>query len=89
VLGESAPFRFYASSVRRQDGVGARTGGDDRDLEELPPVEATLAAPGDEGRVVPVRLESRVTEVGTLALEVAERAGDRRWKLEFNVRPQA
>jgi hypothetical protein len=89
VLGESAPFRFYASSVRRQDSVGSRTSGDDRDLEELPLVEARLDAPGEEGRVVPVRVESRVTEVGTLALEVAERTGDRRWKLEFNVRPEA
>jgi hypothetical protein len=87
VVGEPAHFRFYASSVRRDDKVGDETSGSDKDLEELAPIETTLAAPGAEGRVLPVRLESRVTELGTLALECAERDGDRRWKLEFNVRP--
>ena len=58
-------------------------------LEELDPIQTTLEAAGAEGQVLPVRLESRVTEVGTLALEAAERGGDRRWKLEFNVRGES
>lgn len=87
VVGEPAHFRFYASSVRRDDKVGAETSASDTDLEELAPIESTLAAPGSEGRVLPVRLESRVTELGTLAIDCAERDGERRWKLEFNVRP--
>jgi len=86
VVGEPASFRFYASTVRRTDHVGAEIPANDSSLEELPPIETTLQAPGSEGRVLPVRLESRVTEVGTLALDCAERAGDRRWNLEFSVR---
>jgi hypothetical protein len=86
VVGEPASFRFYESTVRRNDKVGDETDGKDPGLEELPPIETTLQAPGAEGRVLPVRLQSRVTEVGTLALECVERDGERRWKLEFNVR---
>ncbi|HEY7234896.1 MAG TPA: hypothetical protein VH539_12150, partial [Gemmatimonadaceae bacterium] len=58
------------------------------DLEELAPLEVTLDKEhdGGDGRVVPVTLESRVTELGTLELWCAERNGDHRWKLELNIR---
>src|SRR5690606_302101 len=82
VVGEPASFRFYASSVRRTDEVGASLDASDPALEELPQIETTLEAPGAEGRVLPVRVRSRVTEVGTLALECVERDGPGRWKLE-------
>ena len=36
--------------------------------------------------MLPVRLESRVTEVGTLELWCVSRDGQQRWKLEFNIR---
>jgi len=35
---------------------------------------------------VPVSLESRVTEVGTLELWCVARGGADRWKLELNIR---
>ena len=47
-----------------------------------------LEAPGSEGRTVPVHLQSKVTEVGTLELWCLSRDGKQRWKLEFNVREQ-
>jgi hypothetical protein len=41
-------------------------------------------------RSFPVRLVSRVTEIGTLEIWCVSRAeSDRRWKLEFNVREHA
>jgi len=86
VVGEPASFRFYASSARRADRVGDTLPGGDPALEELPPIETSLEAHGDEGRTVPVRIQSGVTEVGTLALECVERDAGRRWKLEFSVR---
>ncbi len=89
VVGESVHFRFFASTVRRSDHVGDETSGGANALEELPAIETTLSAPGSEGKLVPVRLESRVTEVGTLAIDCVEQGGPRRWKLEFNVRPSA
>lgn len=86
VVGEPADFRFFGSSVRRDDVPGTVVEGwQEGELDELPPLETTLT--GDSGRVVPVRLEAEVTEVGTLAVWCVSRDGEERWKLEFNVRP--
>ncbi len=46
----------------------------------------TLTFPGREHTVLPVRLESRVTELGTLELWLVSRDGTNRWKLEWNIR---
>jgi molecular chaperone DnaK (HSP70) len=87
IVGEPAEFRFFGSSVRRADGPGAVVETwSEGELEELPPLEATLTGSGEPGRTVPVRLEAQVTEVGTLALWCVARDGHERWKLEFNVR---
>jgi Ethanolamine utilization protein EutJ (predicted chaperonin) len=91
VVGEPVCFRFYGSSVRRDDGAGAVLEDWSRgELEELPPMELILPADGrHEGDVVPVRLRSQVTEVGTLLLEAeplrALKAGER-WRIELSVR---
>ena len=45
---------------------------------------ATMA--GKDDMTVPVSLESRVTEVGTLELWCVARGGTERWKLELNIR---
>jgi molecular chaperone DnaK (HSP70) len=86
VVGEPTVFRFFASSVRRQDHVGDMI--DDavrnEDLEEVAPIETTLS--GETGRLVPVNLQAAVTEVGTLELRCLEKGGKGRWKLEMNVR---
>jgi molecular chaperone DnaK (HSP70) len=85
IVGEPADFRFFGSSSRRDDVPGTVVEGwQEGELEELPPLETTLT--GDEGRVVPVRLEAEVTEVGTLAVWCVSRDAKERWKLEFNVR---
>ena len=48
----------------------------------------TLEAPGQTGATVPVHLQSKVTEIGTLELWCLSRDDKQRWKLEFNVREQ-
>jgi hypothetical protein len=91
VVGEPATFRFFGSTLRRDDAAGAAV---ERwkpgELEELPPIEVTLPADGRrEGDVVPVYLRSRVTEVGTLLLEahpVHPKKADERWRVELSVR---
>jgi hypothetical protein len=89
VVGEPAKFRLFASTLRRDDRAGTIVEEWEGELEELPEVETTLPA-GDAspGTVVPVRLRSHVTEIGTLELECVERSG-RAWKLEFNLRGSA
>jgi hypothetical protein len=88
VIGEPVHFRFFASSVRRQDGVGTLLDAWAPDqLQELTPISATLPPEGrSPGEVVPVRLHARVTEAGTLELEAVPRSGGEPWKIEFDVR---
>ena len=91
VVGEPVRFRFFGSSVRRADHVGAVleqwTG---EEMEELEEIEATLPAENRQpGEVVPVRLHAAVTEVGTLRLEAVPREGGTPWKVEFDVRGES
>lgn len=89
VVGSPARFRFFASSLRRDDRVGdmLEDAVNSEELEELAPIETTLTASnGNEGNVVPVNLQAAVTELGTLELRCLERGGSGRWKLELNVR---
>jgi molecular chaperone DnaK (HSP70) len=85
LVGEPAEFRFLTSALRRDDQVGTLVETWDDEIEELNPLEVTLPVEDDEDAVVPVRLESRVTELGTLELWCVARDG-RRWKLELNIR---
>src|SRR4030095_420424 len=86
VVGEPTVFRFFASSVRREDHAGDMI--DDavhnNECEEVAPIETTLS--GDSGKLVPVNLQAAVTEVGTLELRCLEKNGPGKWKLELNVR---
>ncbi|HHH28203.1 MAG TPA: Hsp70 family protein, partial [Polyangiaceae bacterium] len=71
VVGEPVSFRFFGSSVRRDDEVGTvLERWSEGELEELPEIQATLPAAGKTaGDVVPVRLRAAVSEVGVLQLE--------------------
>jgi hypothetical protein len=88
VVGQPMEFRFFASSVRRGDRVGTviESWDIENELTELPPLRAVLEADGPEGSLVPVKISSIVTEVGTLQVWCVEREGPGRWKLEFDVR---
>jgi hypothetical protein len=88
VVGEPVRFRFFASTIRREDKVGDRldhwmTG----QLDELDEIEITLPEEGRKaGEVVPVHLCAAVTEVGTLELQAVSQQDQGRWKIEFDVR---
>jgi hypothetical protein len=86
VVGEPAEFRFLTSTVRSSDTPGAIVEDWDDDIEELAPLEVTLRIEGRDDAVVPVTLESRLTEVGTLELWCVSRDQGQRWKLELTVR---
>ncbi|MCG8613867.1 MAG: Hsp70 family protein [Pseudomonadales bacterium] len=88
VVGEPVRFRFFGSRVRREDVAGTHLDfWEPEELQELPEIQATLPVEGRvAGQVVPVRLASRVTEVGTLCLEAIPSDGDERWQVEFDVR---
>ncbi|MCP3022156.1 Hsp70 family protein [Cupriavidus basilensis] len=91
VVGEPVHFRFFGSSVRRQDQVGTLLDfWGPEDLQELDEIQATLPPEGrTPGEVVPVKLHARITEAGTLELEAVPRGTGERWKVEFDVRGNA
>ena len=92
IVGEPAQFRFLGSTVRRDDPPGtildrwSRRRARRSSLRWKPPSKPTTCSAGEP---VPVRLHSRVTEVGTLELSCQSTRDQRRWKLEFNVREPA
>jgi hypothetical protein len=90
VVGEPVQFRFFGSSVRRQDRIGDLLdfwGADE--LIELNEIQATLSPEGRQaGDVVQVRLHAMATESGTLELQAVSDGGER-WKVEFDVRTGA
>ena len=91
VVGEKARFRFFGSTVRRKDAPGtALERWKQGELDELPPIEVDLPAEGrPNGDVVPVKLRSTVTEIGTLLVEAVPlkpKKKDERWKVELSVR---
>jgi hypothetical protein len=92
VVGEPVRFRFFGSSVRREDAAGTELERWKDDVEELAPIEVTLPTEGRrEGDVVPVRLSARVTEIGTLeidAVPTSPQKPDERWRVELGVRAE-
>jgi molecular chaperone DnaK (HSP70) len=87
VVGEPVEFHFLGSTTRREDAAGTLIEDWQDQIEELAPVSVTLPAKGGPpGRVVPVHLHAKVTEVGQLELSCRSRDGGDNWKLEFNVR---
>ncbi len=90
VTGQAAEFRFFSSTVRSGDMPGQILPDAERELEETSLLEVELPALPDvsAGQVVPVQIESVVTELGTLELWMKHTNSDRRWKIEFEVRTE-
>jgi hypothetical protein len=88
VLGEPAHFRFFSSAVRQDDQPGQLLDRwSEQELVETDSLETALA-PGTaiEDPYVPVRFQSRVTELGMFELWCVSTQSEDRWKLEFSVR---
>ncbi|BDR34146.1 Hsp70 family protein [Photobacterium damselae] len=89
IIGQPVHFKFFGSTVRREDTAGTHLDWwEPEEMEELPEIQVTL--PVTEGRsageVVPVKLASRVTELGTLCLEAISTENGQKWQVEFDVR---
>jgi hypothetical protein len=90
VTGQPAEFRFFSSEVRSGDAPGQIIPDAERELVESSLLEVDLAAVEDipAGQPVPVQINARVTELGTLELWMKHTKSDRRWKVEFEVRTE-
>jgi len=91
IVGEPAQFRFFSSSTRKQDRPGdVLSAWCTDEIAETDSLEAVLPADEtQEDSYVPVRFQSRITELGVLELWCVSTINDRRWKLEFSVREDA
>ena len=88
LTGHPAEFRFFSSAVRSGDRPGQILPDAERELEDTSLLEINLPPLPDfpAGQVVPVQINSVVTELGTLELWMKHMNSDRRWKVEFQVR---
>lgn len=84
IVGESVVFDFLGSIQRHNDRVGTIVEDWEGEIEKITTLETTLE--GNYGNIIPVYLEVKVTEIGTLELWCVSRQDEHRWKLEFNVR---
>ena len=87
-VGEPTSFRFFSSSVRKDDVVGAVIEVDESTIFELAPIETNLRADDSNaaGQMVPVTLSATVTEVGTLEIWGTSKKDSQKWRLEYSVR---
>jgi hypothetical protein len=90
VTGEPADFRFFSSGIRSGDKPGQILPDAEGELEEISVLEVTLSAMAEfpPGQVIPVQINSVVTELGTLELWMKHTHSDRRWKIDFQVRTE-
>jgi len=90
VVGESAEFRFFSSTARAGDQPGDVVSDAESELEETARIEVELEATGDltPGDIVPVVLETALSEVGALELRMRHTRSEQRWALEFTTRSE-
>ncbi len=84
VVGEPAQFDFLGSTLRHEDRSGEVVEAWEGEIELATTLETELS--GDSGTLIPVTLESRATEIGTLEIWCISPSDGRQWRLEFNVR---
>ncbi len=90
VVGEQTTFRFFCRSTPLlSNGVfpdmGTTVKNWKQELTEMHPIETRLERQTEDGKTLPVRLRSCITELGVLELWCVA-ADNRKWKLEFDIR---
>ena len=90
VVGELATFRFFSHATKSLSNgtepvIGTVVKNWKQELTELHPIEASLDKNEGDGKVIHVKLKSRMTELGVLELWCVAADG-RQWKLEFETR---
>ncbi len=97
VVGQPVSFRFFRSNARQEDQPGlVLDRWTEEELLETDPLTATLTMEGSEEAYVPVKFDSRITELGMFELWCVQFEADgladgqesKKWKLEFNVRDE-
>lgn len=86
-VGQRARFRFFSSTVRKEDRPGTTLKGwEEAELLETSPMEVELPRQDAGLGMVPVTFHTRITELGVLELSCQSTRSPDRWLLEMNVR---
>jgi hypothetical protein len=87
LISEPVEFPLFTSSVRLTDRPGDLVTFDPEQMSSLPPIRTALKTRSRRERgTVAVRLNAKLTEIGTLELWCSEVDGERTWRLQFDVR---
>ena len=87
LIRQPVEFLLYVSSTRTTDPPGAMIPVDREQLTPLPPIRTVLHSSRQSAAgTIPVRLHATLNEIGTLEVGCREVQGERRWKLQFDVR---
>ncbi|HZN36048.1 MAG TPA: Hsp70 family protein [Pirellulaceae bacterium] len=87
LVSEPVEFPLYTSSIRLTDRPGELVPVDPEQMTALPPIRTALKTRTRRERgAVAVKLNAKLTEIGTLELWCSEAAGERTWRLQFDVR---
>jgi len=97
IVGETAHFRFFSSTVRKDDRPGtildsSHITSAEADLQEGDSMETVLPATDADGNetddYIPIRFRTNITELGIMELWCDSTISDKQWKLEFSVREE-
>lgn len=87
VTNRPVAFPLYSSTSPREEAVGDLGFVSKEELHELPPLKTVVRFGKQKaGTRVPVRLQARRTEVGTLEVSCFSRMSGARFRLEFDLR---
>lgn len=87
ITNRPVAFPLYATTSPRHDLVGSVLTLPAEDLHELPPLQTVIKFGKQKaGTKVPVRIQVRRTELGTLELSCLSKMSGARFKLEFDLR---
>ncbi|MEZ7892440.1 MAG: Hsp70 family protein [Candidatus Wallbacteria bacterium] len=86
-VGEESEFKMFSSATHKEEAPGKILDEwAEGDLIEMPSLKTTIEVREEKtGTVIPVTLESAVTEIGTVEVWCVAR-NNKKYKLEFNIR---
>lgn len=89
VTNRPVEFPIFTSTSPRADPVGSVLALDEEDMVKLPPLQTVVKFGKQKaGTKVPVRIQARRTELGTLEVSCLSKMSGARFVLEFDLRAQ-
>lgn len=86
-VGQPVEFPLYCSSTRLTDAAGDVIEVDPEQLRELAPIRTVIQVrKKEEAKSLDVALQTHLSEIGTLEIGCTEVGGERKWRLQFDVR---